>query len=199
METKKIDIRTLTHAFGQDDRNAFNLFYEAYYNDVFRFAYYFLKNKEACCEVVSDVFLSVWKSRKKLKDIANIEAYLYVVARHEATRYIEKRHCEQFVSIEKIPIRIETEEFSSPEEQLIDQEISRMLTDVINELPERCRTVFLMARQNGMKYKEIAEAMSISEQTVRVQMKIAITKIVSKIRPYFPHLTLTALFFCLSH
>lgn len=199
LDLNKIDSRSLACSVSEDDRNAFNLFYEVYYADVFRFAYYFLQRKEACCEVVPDVFFAVWKSRKKLKEITNMKAYLYVVTRHEAMRYIEKQPEEQFLPLEKIPVRLQADVAASPEDQLIDKEIEGLLTDVINELPEKCRKIFLMARENGLKYKEIGDILSISEQTVRVQMKIAIEKIISKIRLRFPHLTLTALFIYLFH
>jgi len=59
-----------------DNRGAFECFYNLYYDQVFRFAYYCLGEKEACREVVTDVFFSVWQSRKRLKDIDNIDTYV---------------------------------------------------------------------------------------------------------------------------
>lgn len=58
-----------------DNRLAFTLFYDLYYDQIFRFAYYFLKNTEACREVVTEVFFSIWQSRLKLKDIENILSF----------------------------------------------------------------------------------------------------------------------------
>ena len=53
----------------------------------FAFAYYCLGEKEACREVVTDVFFSVWQSRKRLKDIDNIDTYLYISVRNESFRF----------------------------------------------------------------------------------------------------------------
>lgn len=170
------------------------MLYQVYYDEVFRFAYYFLKNKEACREVVSDVFFSVWQSRKRLKDITNLEAYFYIVTRNESMRYLSKSRSYDMLSLDDIPIQLEDHGSSSPEEKLVDSEIETLLTQVINELPEKCRLIFLMARQEGLKPKEIGEILSISESTVRVQMKIAVEKIIEKIRPHFPDLTLAVLF-----
>lgn len=169
------------------------MLYEVYYDEVFRFAYYFLKDKEGCREVVSDVFFSVWQSRKRLKDITNLEAYFYIVTRNESMRYLNKRKEYDMLSLDDIPVQLEERDTSSPEERLIDCEIEALLTQVINELPEKCRLIFLMARQEGLKSKEIGEILSISESTVRVQMKIAVEKIIEKIRPHFPDLTLAVL------
>ena len=194
MKTTNVDINLLAHSVSEDNRNAFNMLYHIYYDEVFRFAYYFLKDKEACCEVVSDVFFSVWQSRKRLKEITNLEAYFYIVTKNESMRYLNKRKDYETLSLDEIPIQIEDRETSSPEEKLMNAEIEALLTQVINELPEKCRLIFLMARQEGLKPKEIGEILSISESTVRVQMKIAVEKIIEKIRPHFPDLTLAVLF-----
>lgn len=194
MKTANIDISHLVHSVSEDNRSAFNMLYQVYYDEVFRFAYYFLKNKEACREVVSDVFFSVWQSRKRLKDITNLEAYFYIVTRNESMRYLSKSRSYDMLSLDDIPIQLEDHGSSSPEEKLVNSEIEALLTQVINELPEKCRLIFLMARQEGLKPKEIGEILSISESTVRVQMKIAVEKIIEKIRPHFPDLTLAVLF-----
>ncbi len=70
------DIKGLLESVSVDNRGAFERFYNLYYDQVFRFAYYCLGEKEACREVVTDVFFSVWQSRKRLKDIDNIDTYL---------------------------------------------------------------------------------------------------------------------------
>lgn len=194
MKTIKVDINNLLQSVSEDNRRAFNLLYEVYYDEVFRLAYYFLRNKEACREVVIDVFFSVWQSRKKLSEITNMEAYFYIVTRNEALRYQNRKRSYDHVSIEDIPIRLEIKENVTPEAALLDREIEALLTQVINQLPEKCRIIFLMAREQGLKPKEIGQILSISESTVRVQMKIAVEKIVEKIKPHFPDLTLTVLF-----
>jgi RNA polymerase sigma-70 factor (ECF subfamily) len=190
METKE-----LLHLISKDNRGSFDLFYNLYFDQVFRFAFYFLKDKEACREVVSDVFLSVWQSRKKLVDIQNIETYLYVATRNEANRFSAQRNNLKYISLDDIPVHLEmNDEESSPENDLISREMEELLTQVVNKLPQKCRVIFLMAREEGLKPKQIAEILSIKESTVRVQMKIAVEKIVTALKPYFPNLTLLALF-----
>jgi RNA polymerase sigma-70 factor (ECF subfamily) len=175
---------------GQENRLAFNMFYEIYYDQIFRYAYYFLKDTEVCREIIADVFLAIWQSRNKLKQINNLETYLFVTVRNEITRYNKRLEKQKFLSLDHIPVQIEVaagEE--SPEDKLTFDEMEQLLGQIIGELPERCRVIFLLARQEGLKPKEIAEKLSISENTVRVQMKIAIEKIIKQIKPYYPDLT----------
>jgi RNA polymerase sigma-70 factor (ECF subfamily) len=189
-----METHELLHLISKDNRGSFDLFYNLYYDQVFRFAFYFLKDREACREVVSDVFFAVWQSRKKLVDIVNIETYLYVAARNEANRFLAARSHPKHVSLDDIPVHLESpDEDASPENDLITQEMEQLLARVVNELPPKCRTIFLMVRQDGMKPKQIAEILAINESTVRVQMKIAVEKIVAALKPYFPNLTLLAL------
>jgi RNA polymerase sigma-70 factor (ECF subfamily) len=189
METKE-----LLHLIAKDNRGSFDLFYNLYYDQVFRAAFYYLKNKAACREVVSNVFFSVWLSRKKLIDIQNIETYLYVAVRNEANRFLASGNNPKHMSLEDLSVQLEKpDEDSSPEDDLITCEMEELLTQVVNELPAKCRTIFLMARKEGLKTKQIAEMLAIKESTVRVQMKIAVEKIVIALKPYFPDLTLLVL------
>lgn len=193
LKTGAIDIKTLLRMVADDNRLAFNMFYDLYYDQIFRFSYYFLKDTEACREVVAETFFSIWQSRLKLKDIENIETYLFVTVRNEATRYLSRSSKSRFVSLEDTTLQLTARENESPEDKLLMEEMERILNRVIDELPEKCRLIFLLARQEGLKPKEIAERLSINESTVRVQMKIAIDKIVASLKPHFPDITFSLL------
>ncbi len=193
LKTGAIDIKTLLKMVADDNRLAFNMFYDLYYDQIFRFSYYFLKDTEACREVVAETFFSIWQSRLKLKDIENIETYLFVTVRNEATRYLSRSSKSRFVSLEDTTLQLTARENESPEDKLLMEEMERILNRVIDELPEKCRLIFLLARQEGLKPKEIAERLSINESTVRVQMKIAIDKIVASLKPHFPDITFSLL------
>ncbi|WP_418193963.1 sigma-70 family RNA polymerase sigma factor, partial [Alistipes shahii] len=81
----------------------------------------------------------------------------------------------------------------APDSRLIEAEVEELVRRLINDLPERCRTVFLLNRQEGLSSREIAEALSLSESTVRVQIKIAVDRIVAGIRTHYPDLKLVSL------
>lgn len=193
LKTGAIDIKTLLKMVADDNRLAFNMFYDLYYDQIFRFSYYFQKDTEACREVVAETFFSIWQSRLKLKDIENIETYLFVTVRNEATRYLSRSSKSRFVSLEDTTLQLTARENESPEDKLLMEEMERILNRVIDELPQKCRLIFLLARQEGLKPKEIAERLSINESTVRVQMKIAIDKIVASLKPHFPDITFSLL------
>ncbi|MCC8187070.1 MAG: RNA polymerase sigma-70 factor [Bacteroides sp.] len=191
--TVKLETQDLLRLVKDDNQRAFDSFYHLYYSQVFRFAYFLLKDTNACQEVVSNVFFSVWKSRKSLAEIQNIETYLYVITRNEASRYQREETIRETVSLDHFPLQTEKTDMENPEEELIRQEVEELINRIVENLPEKCRLIFLMSRIEGLKNKEIAERLSLSESTVRVQMKIAIEKIVEQMKIYYPHLSLVGL------
>jgi len=187
----------LIFQISEGDWNAFAQFYNVYYSMVFRTAYYYLKNKEACREVVADVFLSVWQSRKRLTEVKNMQNYLYIATCNESNRYLNNLSHRQYVSFDEIPIELEDKSEASAEELLITHDMEQLLSQVISELPNKCRQIFLLIRQERLSYKEVSEILSIKESTVRVQLKIAIEKITSSLKLHYPELFFFILLFLL--
>lgn len=198
---EKKDLNDLLISVSENDDYAFRVFYDLYYRSIFRITYYFLRNREACGEVVSNVFVAIWKSRVSLRRISNIDAYLYVVARNESKRYLrECRTHRRCLSLEEIPISVLdrnspplSSDGEAPDSHLIESEIEELISRLVNDLPERCRMVFLLNRQERLSSREIAQILSLSESTVRVQLKLAVDRIVAGIRKYDPDLKLIPL------
>ena len=185
MKVSKQNIMNLLSSVSSDGRGAFERFYNLYYDQVFRFAYYCLGEKEACKEVVSDVFFSIWKSKARLKEIDNIDTYLYITVRNEALRHISRSNSVNEIQMDQL-YSFEPEEEATPEGMLESQEMRELFND---ELPEKCRLIFLMIREEGLSTKEVAKILSIQESTVRVQMKIAVEKLIKRLKSDFPDIS----------
>ncbi|WP_162608270.1 RNA polymerase sigma-70 factor [Alistipes sp. An54] len=201
MKDKNKELADLLVSVSENNDYAFRVFYDLYYRNVFRFAYYFLKNREACREVVSNVFVAVWKSRVSLRQIVNVEAYLYVVVRNEANRYLKRSQSRpRSLSLDDVPAvvldrrgDVSLQDGEASDSRLIDSEVEELLNRLVGDLPERCRMVFLLSRSEGLSVREIASMLSISESTVRVQIKTAVDRILEGLRRYYPDLKLITL------
>jgi len=181
MKVSKQNIMNLLSSVSSDGRGAFERFYNLYYDQVFRFAYY-------CKEVVSDVFFSIWKSKARLKEIDNIDTYLYITVRNEALRHISRSNSVNKIQMDQL-YSFEPEEEATPEGMLESQEMRELFNLAIDELPEKCRLIFLMIREEGLSTKEVAKILSIQESTVRVQMKIAVEKLIKRLKSDFPDIS----------
>ena len=99
-------------------------------------------------------------------------------------RVLILKHQRQNISIDELPIDlyIDTNEVDS---DLLDAEMTEVYNKALSELPERCKLIFLLAREERMKHKEIAQALSITEVTVEHQMNIAIRKMLDAVSRYY--------------
>lgn len=162
---------------------AFELFFDYSYTKLYRYANYFINDVEECKEIVSEVYYNLWQNRKKLVDLEDMDNYLFICVRNQALKHIRDINRYQKVSIENIYTDILSDK-SNPEKQLLGEELSNTIELAVNSLPERCKLIFFMVREEEMKYKDVAKILSISERTVHAQMCIAIKKISALIREY---------------
>jgi RNA polymerase sigma-70 factor, ECF subfamily len=159
------------------DKFAFEELFRSYYEQLVSFASRIVGTSETAEEVVQEVFLSIWRNRAR-SDFSpkNLPAYLFGAVRKGATSHLRHSHVEQ-----KWRDRV-----SRGENQLIfatapaadDQtrfnEVVVAVRAAVDELPPRCRQAFLLRRQRGLSYAEIATVMGIAPKTVEVQIGAAL-------------------------
>jgi RNA polymerase sigma-70 factor (family 1) len=159
-----------------DDDSAFGALFKLYYPRLLSFAEAILKSREPAEEAVEDVFLKLWENRKVLPAINNLNYYLLVSVKHRALDYLEKIKKQAVLSLDEVAFEIGKIELN-PETTLISAESVRIIRSVINDLPPRCRLIFHLVKEEGLKYRETAELLNISVKTVETQMSLALSKI----------------------
>ena len=141
------------------------------------FARALVKAKEPAEEVVSDVFIKVWEKRRELEKIESLKLYLYVATRHIALNYLDKQRrkstkpLDYFQHSELISVNLD------PEQLLITADMMAMLRKAVDQLPPKCKVIFKLVKEDGLKYKEVAEILGISVKTVENQLAIALHKL----------------------
>jgi RNA polymerase sigma-70 factor (ECF subfamily) len=182
MEKEEKSTELLLQKIAVGDHVAFRFFYDRYYSQVYRFASYFVKSSQVVEEIVSDVFCIIWQHRKKITEIDNFEGYLYTITKNKALYYLKQ---DSKILLTETDLDLISNEMMShnenPEYIVIDKEFSNAFKNAVDDLPEKCRLIFLMAREEELKYREIAEKLSISEKTVNAQMVLAIKKLSKKL------------------
>jgi RNA polymerase sigma-70 factor (family 1) len=165
-----------------EDMNAYRQLYELLNERLFWFIYSFVKSREAAEEIVSDVFIKLWKIRDELSSIRNLQVFLYVIARNYSLNYIIKEYKYPHVSLDEIQLDVTTS--INPEELYISTEMSGKINKAISELPAQCRLIFRMVREDGLKHKEVADILNLSKTTIRNQLVIAVRKIAQAMQPH---------------
>lgn len=165
------------------DQEAFRSFFDRFYPRLIKLAYYFLESGLAADEIVSNVFINIWNNRKTLSEINRIEAYLFNAVKFNCLNHLRDSRRIHLQTIENEEFKI-IPSFEDPEGVYLHGELRNKIFDAINNLPPRCRIIFELVRDNGLKYKEVAGLLDISVKTVEVQMGRALTKIRHEIKPY---------------
>lgn len=164
----------------------FSDIYVEYYSKLKRFAFGFVNDEPDAENLVHDVFLDLWNRQEEFDRINNINAYMFRLVRNRCLDHIKHRNTEQQYAL---GVNFLADYYVSALDSfnVTDIFMSDLEKDVefaISSLPKRCREVFSMSRFEGKKYREIADALGISENTVEIQMGIALKKLKEKLAKY---------------
>jgi RNA polymerase sigma-70 factor (family 1) len=158
------------------DEHVFEDMYRQYFVKLYRFAVSLTHCKETAEEIVHDVLINLWKKRNIFNEIDNLNTYLYVSVKNLSLNYLRTQAKHVYVDAETL---CNEKSYISvdPESVLISKERVNDLNLLINNLPVKCRMVFRLIKEDGLKYKEAASLLNISVKTVENQLAIALKKI----------------------
>ncbi|MGQ8335575.1 RNA polymerase sigma-70 factor [Sunxiuqinia sp. A32] len=158
------------------NEKTFSEMFDEYYSPLCLFANKFLNDIDLSRSLVQELFVDLWLKREKIKVRESIKFYLYKSVKNRSIDYL--RELNRSVSISDIS---ESKLHSPFVDKIEEAELNDRINQVISELPEKCREIFILCRFDGLKYSQIAEKLNISIKTVEMQMGIALKKIRSKI------------------
>lgn len=155
-------------AIQRGDSRAFEALFRTYHPLMCAFALRMIGSTDIAEDLVQEVFLYLWRHRESIQLRTTPRVYLYSALRHGTLRYLRhervvQRHQAETISIFDRPSR-------PTDARLLSAETRALVRAAIGRLPERCRLVYTLHREQGLTYSEIAEVMQTSPKTVDVQM-----------------------------
>jgi len=155
-----------------DDQSAFAELYNRYWDKLFSVAFHRLEDEEEAQEVVQEVFLSLWKRRMTFHLRYNLATYLTVCIKYQVINRLAKKHRSRIY----IKSQLETEIGENYTDLwLFEKELRLKLDNCVNQLPDKCRMVFQLSRNEGKSTKQIAKHLNIAEKTVEAHITKALT------------------------
>jgi len=148
-----------------DNMFAFDILYKKYSKRLYLFGYSILKSQEETENLIQDVFLNLWEKRNDVERDASVKYYLFSIAYNSAITLIRKKTREsEFINYLKSLPEINEE----PTNLKIEfNDLTNKLEEIIQELPQRQKQVYLLHRVKGLKYSEIGEQLKISTKLYR--------------------------------
>ena len=163
--------KALLKKVSQGDEEAFSQIFYAYHNKLGAYVYRFTESREAAEDIVQEVFLKIWTDREKLATVERFGAYLYVLSRNHTLnrlRQLAKKRVKEKEALEAL-------KQSSPaiETKENDPDYYEIMDRAVEKLPPQQHKVYTLKYRKHLKYKEIAQQMGISPETVKKYLKLA--------------------------
>jgi RNA polymerase sigma-70 factor, Bacteroides expansion family 1 len=167
----------------EGDVESFKYFFDKYYNDLCNFVNIYLHDKTLSEEIVQDIFVYIWGNKEKLKISTSVKAYLFTASKLKSLNYLrdsknQKRIIDHLGKISPHDTVELNDAFADTDE------FRNILDAAIEQLPDKCREIFLLSKKEELSNKEIAEQLGISVKTVENQMTIALKKLREYLLPY---------------
>jgi len=168
------------------DHSSYKKLFYTFYKDLCRFGLKYVRNEEIAEEIVQDVFIYIWEKREVINITVSLKSYLYTAVRNKSINYLKlqlpKEQLNEDIS------KYEIAGTSNVESDITYAELTERIDRAINSLPKKCRAIFILSREDGQTYKEIAENLGISAKTVENQMVIALRKLRKQLSPYWDNI-----------
>jgi len=180
------DDRQIFEAIKMDDNTAYEKVFHAYYRPMTAYAFRFLGNLPDSESVVQDVFLRLWQKRREISITSSLQYYLFKSVKNQCVNFLEheriKTRYQNFV--------IQNEESRSDYSEFFPElDLMKWIESAIEALPPKRQEIFRMAREDGLKYREIAFRLDLSVKTVETQMTLALKQL-REVLKVFKHLVL---------
>jgi RNA polymerase sigma-70 factor (ECF subfamily) len=180
-----MDDLTLFGLIREGDREAFKTLFHTWYAPLCHYASHFLNDDEQATEAVQDFFVRLWEKRSSLVVESSLRHYLFRSVRNQCLNLIRQDKVRQLHAVRLQEALLAD---NAPEEYSISPEMLVKIEESIAALPEKRRAIFRLNREEGLKYREIAEKLGISVKTVEAQMGAALRSLREKLRVF--------IFFC---
>lgn len=159
----------------QDDTEAFKVLFDRYWEGLYLFAWKRLRSRQDAEDVVQRLFMKIWEHRASRNIKASLQAYLYKSASYEVIdalknmtgRTVDLDGANEYI----VPV------FSDVLDKLSLEELNELIDREIKRLPDRMQQIYRLSREEDLSTREIAGKLHLSEQTVKNQLTIALSRL----------------------
>lgn len=179
LDSATMHSETLITRAMQGDQNAQGKLVQVWYKRIYNFSYKFFVDHDLAMEVTQKSFISMCKNLASLQDTTRFKPWLYKIAVNYCREEARRRKGNRSLSFDVVWNReaedsprweSSAQRFDNPERQFHHANVADILQDALMELNVEQREVVIMKEFEGLKFREIAEVLNISENTVKSRM-----------------------------
>ena len=159
----------------------FEALFMKHHKELIGVSYNIVRDRDAAKDVVQEVFVKLWKNKDSVQFGEQIKHYLFKATAHTSLNYLRGQR-----KIYRLDDFEEVRDLAAPSgaETASFRELELRSRQAIDRLPPQCKAIFILSRQEGLKYQEIADTLGLSIKTVENQMGIALKKLREDLKPF---------------
>lgn len=173
------------------DDVAFKVIYNKYFPRLYYFIYEFIHLEDITENIVQDTFATFWEKRSSLKEDTSLSSYLYSIAKNNCLyRLRDQRYSEKLftTSVDNKELALNLKALESVDTSIvIFQEIEEIIERTLEGLSPQCKKVFILSRFEGMKNREIADELNISQKAVEGNITRSLKIFKIALKDYLPY------------
>jgi RNA polymerase sigma-70 factor (family 1) len=155
------------------DEGALASIYKKYWQQLYLSAYNVLKDNQACEDIIQELFIKLWNNRQNLEITISLKGYLYASIRYEVYRQVRSGK----VTADVFNTLFDQIAASAEYDNIEYKELIAQVSLVVNTLPEKCREVYHLSREEYLSHKQIAARLNISTKTVENHLTKALRQL----------------------
>lgn len=180
----------LVERFRSGERRAFEILAQRWQEPIFRFAWRYVHSADEAMDVTQNTFMKAWANISTLDDPGKFGAWLYRICRHQCLDHLKSGHKQRIVAMSGLGLAesdaamdqsIPAPEGDGPHRQLETSQRNQMLHRALDNIPEEQKMIIILKEYEGMKFREIADILELSENTVKSRLYYGL----NALRKYF--------------
>ena len=165
------------------DTKAFRVIYDKYHATLYGYAMWLSKDHHEAEELVQSVFVTIWERRQNINPEKPFRTYLFNIVRNRFYDMLRKRNTERYY-VDYI-LQQDESDTDDIQQQMEDAELRDIIESLLQQVPDRRLTIFRMSRDENLSYKQIAEKLYISENTVDTQIRNVLNFLRKELPTYY--------------
>ena len=177
--TNKLNLNKVIDELAKDNETSLEKLFNYYYPRLYNFSKSILKIETGIDDILQEVFVKIWQNRKKIKNSDTFNAFIFTITRNlllnELRRQLNNKNAKD-----------EIKELALAKEYSLSQtiefnELKEKVDELVSELPDRQKEIFLLSRSEGLSHKEIAEKLGIKPKTVEYHITLSVKYLKQKL------------------
>lgn len=161
------------------DKNASGKLVNLWYKRIYKYALKYIGSHDLAMEVTQKTFINMYRKISELEDVEKFKPWLYKIAANACHEEYRQKTRLNTLFIERESDdnkgeKINYSELPAVEAQLQRNDLNKLIRQALQELSEEQREVIIMKEYEGLKFREIAEILDVSENTVKSRLYYAL-------------------------